>query len=112
MINESSVEATPRATLYQTKVYLFGELHKADTIAVTDSVVGKKVDKHSNGSEILNIAIPEDIPLSIKSELIAVKYSIHVTLDIPHAFDIHVNLPLIVTTLAALDSSDDRDWST
>ena len=102
MINESSVEATPRATLYQTKVYLFGERHKAYQKAIAEPVMGQKVDKHSNGNEVLAIAIPEDIPLSIKSELIAVKYSIHVTLDIPHSCDLHVNLPIIVSTRSAV----------
>lgn len=100
--NESSVEATPRATLYQTIVYLFGERHKASQTAITEAIVGQKVDKHSNGKEVLAITIPHDIPLTIKTELISIKYHIHVTLDIPHAFDIHANVPIVVTTRQAL----------
>ena len=91
-------------TLYQTKVYLFGERHKAYMNAITEPVVGQKVHKHSKGNEVLAIAIPKDIPLTIKSELIAVKYSIDVTLDIPHAFDIHMNLPIILSTQSAINS--------
>ena len=102
--NKSSIEATPRARLYQTVVYLFGERHTASQFAVTDEVVGQKVDKHSNEREVLAIPIPQDTPLTIKTELIVVKYFIHVTLDIPHAFDLHVNLPILVATQSALNN--------
>lgn len=59
------------------------------------------------------IPIPKDIPLTIKSELISVKYLIHVTLDIPHATDVHVNLPIAVTTQSVLESNQKSAiWNT
>ena len=101
--NDSSVETTPRATLYQMRIFLFGERHTGSQQAITEHIVGKKIDKHSRASEILAIPVPNDIPLSIKTDLISVKYFLHVTLDIPHAIDLHVNLPILITTKSALD---------
>ena len=106
VFNESSVECTPRATLYQTQVYMRGDVQKASQLAISEAVVGEKAEKHKNVGQILAIPIPQDIFLSIKSEIIAVKYFIHVTLDIPHAFDIHLNLPFVVTTESALNSTE------
>ena len=100
--NQSSVEATPRATLYQTQIYMCGQRHRALHLAVGEAVVGKKVAEEAKEEQILEIPIPKDASLTIKTDIIAVKYFIHVTLDIPHAFDIHTNLPLVVTTRAAL----------
>ena len=95
--NDSTVEATPRATLYQTQIYMCGERHKAVELALTEAVVGKLVAPDTDQTETLHISIPEDVSLTIKSGIVNVKYFIHVTLDIPHAIDIHVNLPIVVT---------------
>ena len=72
-------------------------------MALKEPVVGARVESQSNSEQTLSIDLPEEVSLSIKTELIAVKYFIHVTLDIPHAFDIHVNLPFVVTTQLAID---------
>jgi hypothetical protein len=72
-------------------------------LAVTHTIEGKPVPKDTNSVDILPIPIPEDVPLTIKSDIIVVKYFIHVTLDIPFAVDIHANLPFIVTTKKALE---------
>ena len=95
--NESSIEAAPRATLYQTQIYMCGQRHKAVEIPLTDAIVGEKVGKNTNFTETLLIPTPKEMSLSIKSALISVKYFVHVTLDIPHAFDIHLNVPLVIT---------------
>ena len=100
--NDSTVEATPRATLYQTQIYMCGERHKAIELALTEAVIGKLVAPDTNQTETLYITIPEDVSLTIKSGIINIKYLIHVTLDIPHAFDIHLKLPIIITNELAL----------
>ena len=100
----SSVECTPRATLYQTQVFMCADRQKASQIAIKDAVVGEKVDANIYDKQILNIQIPEETSLTIKSEIIVVKHFIHVTLNIPHAFDIHVNLPFVVTTESVIKS--------
>ena len=101
--NNSSVETKPRATLYQTRVFKCGERHKASQVPLSDTVIGDRIDSQSNSEQTLDIVLPEEASLSIKSDAIVVKYFIHVTLDIPHAFDIHVNLPFVVTTYPAID---------
>ena len=98
--NKSSIEATPRATLYQTQIYMCGERHKAVEIPLTDTIIGKKADKNKASTETLLIPTPKEISLTIKSALISVKYFVHVTLDIPHSFDINVNVPVVITSRA------------
>ena len=95
--NQSTVEAAPRASLYQTQIYMCGERHKAVEIPITNSIIGKKVAKKENFTETIFIPTPKELPLTIKSALISVKYFVHVTLDIPHSFDIHVNVPIVMT---------------
>ena len=100
--NESSVSATPRALLLQIQIYMCGETHRGFQSILTEPVVGKPVASESTETQVLSIAIPSDVILSVKTDTISLKYTVHVTLDIPHAFDIHVNLPFVVTTDAAL----------
>jgi len=96
--NNSSVNVTPRATINKKEIYLCGTRHKCVGKHLTDEpVFGQKVEKHSNTNQRISLKIPDDIPLSMKSELITVKYIIHVTLDIPHAIDVHLNIPIIIT---------------
>ena len=106
VFNDSSVECKPRATLFQNQIYLFADTHKAYQVPITEPVVGDSVAKAKENTslQILTIPIPNETPLSIKTELIVVKYLIHVMLDIPHAFDIHANLPMVLTTESVTDS--------
>jgi len=100
--NESTVDVTPRASLHQTQVYMCGERHKAREVVINEAIVGKTVHKKTNLTEILFIPLPEDLSRSIKSGIISIKSFIHVTLDIPHAIDIHVNLPIVIANKCAL----------
>ena len=104
VVNDSSVECRPRALLYQSQIYMCGRQHRAWQMTITEPIFGTTIAKHSDDEQLLSVRIPSHVSLSIKSELISVKYFIHVTLDIPHAFDIHVNLPFVVTTQSAIDS--------
>ena len=72
---------------------------------LTEAVEGEEVAAHTIVEDgVIAVKIPVNIPLSIKSDLITLKYFVHVTLDIPFATDIHVNLPVIVTSRAALEN--------
>ncbi|XP_054157138.1 arrestin domain-containing protein 3-like [Oppia nitens] len=104
--NKSSVDVTPRATLYQTQVYMCGERHKGLEVPLTNPLVGTLVSAESSNDEIIYLRMPAEASLSIKSPIITIKYFIHVTLDIPHAIDLHVNLPIIVTTGSAFNLSN------
>ena len=101
--NKSTVEVTPRATLYQTRVYQCGEYHKAVDRVLTEHIIGNKMASNANNTDIIHVPIPKTASLSIKSDVISVKYVVHVTLDIPHAVDLDIDLPIIVTTQSALD---------
>ena len=103
--NSSTANVKPRVTFYQTQIYMTGERHKTVENSLTEAVEGEEVSAHTIVEDgMLSVPIPVNIPLSIKSELITLKYFVHVTLDIPFATDIHVNLPVIVTSRAALEN--------
>lgn len=68
-----------------------------------DPIVGKEIAGHSEATEILSVRIPSDESLTIKSAVITVKYYVHVTLDIPHSLDLHLNLPIVVTSTKLID---------
>lgn len=103
--NNSTASVKPRVSFYQTQIYMTGERHKTVENSLTEAVEGDEVLSHTLIEDAaIPVAIPVNIPLSIKSELITLKYFVHVTLDIPLATDIHVNLPVIVTSRAALEN--------
>jgi hypothetical protein len=101
----TSVGVIPRATLYQTQIFMSGERHKTVENSLTEAVIGTAVEAGANASETIFVLTPEDISLSIKSSIITIKYFIHVTLDIPHSIDLHINLPVVITNKYALDSA-------
>ncbi|CAG2176114.1 unnamed protein product [Oppiella nova] len=100
--NLSTLDATPRVTLYETQVYMCGERHKSLQAAVTGPVMGNKVIQETCDSQSVFVTIPTTASLSIKSFIVSVKYMIHVTLDIPYAHDLHVDLPVVVVNKEAL----------
>lgn len=103
--NSSSANVKPRVTFYQTQIYMTGERHKTVENSLTEAAEGEEVASHTIVEDAtISVQIPVNIPLSIKSELITLKYFCHVTLDIPLATDIHINLPVIVTSRAALEN--------
>jgi hypothetical protein len=71
--------------------------------------LGQSIEGESEAAQQVSILIPADESLSIKSSLITVKYFIHITLDIPHSLDLHINLPVVLTshqrTLPRLESA-------
>jgi hypothetical protein len=104
VINESTSKITPRATLYETRVFLAKNRHHSIEKHL-EPIQGNPVVKGKPGMDKLLLAIPEQCPLTIKNELMVVKYYVHVTLDIPMELDLHINLPIIITTRRALDET-------
>ncbi|KAI7684867.1 Arrestin domain-containing protein 4 [Sarcoptes scabiei] len=105
--NSSTATVKLRATFFQTQIYMTGERHKTVENSLSDAVESEEIQANSiveDGS--LSLPIPINIPLSIKSEFITLKYFLHLTLDIPFAIDVHMNLPLIITTRLALESTN------
>ena len=79
-----------------------GERHKAREVVITEAIVGKTVYRNSNFTETLFIPLPEGLCPSIKSDTISIKYFIHVTLEIPLALDLHLNVPIVIVNKFAL----------
>ncbi|CAG2168306.1 unnamed protein product [Oppiella nova] len=104
--NHSTVDATPRVTLYETQVYMCGERHKSLQGAVAGPVLGHTVGQQTCDTQTVFVAIPATASLSIRSWIVSVKYMIHVTLDIPYTHDMHVNLPVVVVNKEALVEQD------
>ena len=73
--NSSSANVKPRATFYQTQIYMTGERHKTVENSLTEAVEGEEVAAHTIVEDTtISVEIPVNIPLSIKSDLITVKY--------------------------------------
>ena len=103
-VNESGSTVTPRATLYCTKVFMAKNRHHSIEQHF-EAIKGKDVVRGQPGFDQLFLEIPSSTPLTIKNELIVFKYFIHITLDIPLELDLHINLPIIVTTKRSLDET-------
>lgn len=97
--NKTNTKVIPRASIYQVQVYQCGDRHKAiENILGGEPVFGEEVAANSENADTLAIKIPPDEALSFKSSCITVRYFVHVTLDIKNSFDLHCNLPIIVTS--------------
>lgn len=102
--NKTNTKVTPRISLHQVQIYMCGTGHKTHEKVLTEEPIkGTEIAAHTQVEELLTMELPEKESLSIKSSLITVKYFIRVTLDIPHAFDLHVNLPIVLTTEAVIE---------
>lgn len=115
--NKTNTTVVPRVQLNQVQIFMCGVRHKTIETAISnlgDSqqcghnqqsaiVSGAEIAPHSSVEELLDVKVPWDESLTIKSSVITVKYFVHVTLDIPHSFDLHVNLPIVVTSGTVLD---------
>ena len=85
-----------------------GDKHKTVETTLTEYFFGETIKKGENANSVINLPIPGRLPLSMKCPNITVKYFIHVTLGIPHAIDIHLNLPIIITNSFVLDNGEQR----
>ena len=105
IINNSSTCVRARASLHQIQQYMVEDKHKTVESVVSVDTFGDKVDSDERRMSAILMTVPEGIPLSLKSDNIDVKYLVHVTLDIPHAFNLHINLPIIITNIYALSKA-------
>lgn len=97
--NNCQAKVCPRVSLYQVQIYMCGTRHKTiQNILNDEPVVGQLVESGKESTQILSLKVPKDESLTIKSSVITVKYFLHVTLDIPHSLDLHLNLPIILSS--------------
>ena len=80
--NKTGTKVIPRVSLHQVQIFMCGARHKTiETTMSEEPIVGKEVQAHTNVEELLDVKIPSDESLTIKSSVITVKYFVHVTLD-------------------------------
>ena len=102
--NDTSAKVKPSILLQQVQIYMCHSRHKTIESTMSDEpIVGREIEPHSYMEEMIGVKIPSDESLTIKSTVITVKYYVHVTLDIPHSLDLHVILPVVVTSRKVID---------
>jgi len=103
--NKSTAKITPRITLNQLQIFMCGARHKTVENQLTEeSIVGKEIQPLSEEHQLIALPIPEDEALTIKGRVITVKYYVRIILDIPHAFDLQLNLPIVLTAKGVLEA--------
>lgn len=100
--NMTTLKVQPRATLYQTQIFMTGDRHRTLELVLGEPSYGNEVEPNEVAEEVIEITIPARAQLTMKSNIITVKYFVHVTLDIPQNKDLHINLQFVVTNKAAI----------
>lgn len=72
--NSTTLKVQPRATLYQTQIFMTGERHRTLELVLGDPVCGNEVDTCEVVEELIEIPVPIRAQLTMKSAIITVKY--------------------------------------
>jgi hypothetical protein len=97
--NRSSDFVSPKATLYQMENYFApeGRLYIPFKVKVCEEE-GNDIAPFSVSSDKFALKIPFNLKVcSFESSLIKVDFKIHVTLGIRGSFDLHIDLPLLIS---------------
>lgn len=103
--NQTNATVVPRVSLHQVQIYMCARYgHKTQELELSERPVkGTAIPAHTLVEQSLGLPLSEHESLSFRCSLIAVKYYVRVTLDIPHSFDLHLNLPIVLTSKAVLE---------
>ncbi len=95
--NQSKKSMSLRATLKQEVDFYASGSHRKCCGKIV-RVVGNTIAPFSKTNEVMTLLVPTTTPVVHKScPIINIKYTITVTLDIPGSFELHCNLPVILT---------------
>lgn len=72
--NGTTLKVQPRATLYQTQIFMTGERHRTLELVLGDPVCGNEVETSEVVEELIEIPVPIRAQLTMKSAIITVKY--------------------------------------
>ena len=72
--NATTLKVQPRATLYQTQIFMSGDRHRTLELVLGESVFGSEVDSNEATEDLLEIPVPARAQLTMKSAIITVKY--------------------------------------
>ncbi|CAG2168966.1 unnamed protein product [Oppiella nova] len=104
VINQSSTRVIPRVTLRQTQTYLMRKKNKTKIRQNTHYEIkcqrmeGLPTEAGSSSTQTFQVPIPIGIAISVNSPILEVSYDLHLTVDIPSAIDLHLDLPIMITT--------------
>lgn len=102
--NTTTTRVTPRATLKQTQTFMAEGKTKIKEIKYL-RVEGSLIEPGLTNVQTLMVPIPANIQLSIECPLIINSYEIHLTTEIPSAMNLHIDLPIVITTESVLNKS-------
>ncbi|CAG2163523.1 unnamed protein product [Oppiella nova] len=103
--NKSAIRVNPRATLRQTQTFTAKGKHKKIKETKYVRVEGLPVEPGLTNVETLQVPIPANIHLSTECPIISVAYDLHLTVEIPSALNLHIDLPIIVTKESVMNNS-------
>lgn len=78
--NTTSLKVQARAALYQTQIFMSGVRHRTLESALGETVTGPEIEPCEFTENVLELPIPPRAPLTMKSNMVTVKYFVHVTL--------------------------------
>ena len=97
--NKSKKSMTLKAALKQDIKFHAEGHHKATTDKIVRAI-GNQIQPNCQQNEVLSLLIPVTAPILHNiCPIINIEYKIVVTLDIPGSFDLHCELPVILTNL-------------
>lgn len=101
--NDANVPVEPRVTLHQQQLFTCNQVHRTLESCLTPEPYSttEAVPPNSSATALIKVPLATNLVVSLSSPLITVKYFVHVSLDLPHAMDLVVNVPFIVTTRRA-----------
>ncbi len=96
--NRSSGFVSPRATLYQIEKYFAPESNYASNKVQVCKEKGIDIAPFSVSCDTFSLKIPFNLKVcSFESSIIIVDFKVRVTLDIRGSFDLHIDLPLLIS---------------
>lgn len=103
IVNDANVSVEPRVTLHQQQLFVCNQVHRTLESCLTPEPYSttEAVPPNSSATALIKVPLATNLVVSLSSPLITVKYFVHVSLDLPHAMDLVVNVPFIVTTRRA-----------
>lgn len=107
IVNDANVPVEPRVTLYQQQLFACNQVHRTLESCLTSEPYSttEAVPPNSSATALIKVPLATNLVVSLRSPLITVKYFVRVCLDLPHAMDLVVNVPFIVTTRRARAAS-------
>ena len=97
IINDSPHKLNSIVTLYQVQCFLCqNRQHIVEHHF--EEIGGSTVLKGKDMRETINLTIPDTCIVSFKTPIIMVSYFIHLSLHITKSIELHLNLPIIIST--------------